>query len=61
MNEGDTQEEAKEANGPEPKRTNKDLEAALKKGSLEPAKSKAEKEKEAFQQLGAPKQKKGKK
>ena len=61
LNQVEATEEVKDADGPSEKRANKDLEAALKKGSLEPAKSKAEKEKEAFQQTGAPKQKRGKK
>lgn len=61
QNTGHSQEEAKEADGPAPKRSNKELEAALSKGSLEPAKSKEEKEKEAFKQLGGGKRKKVKK
>lgn len=62
LNQGDAQEDEKEGDGPgEQKRQNKDLDAALKKGSLEQAKTKAEKEKEALIQLGAQKQKKGKK
>ena len=54
-------EESKEADGPEEKKTNKELDAKLKQGALEPAKTKAEKEKELFAAVGNPKQKKGKK
>jgi len=58
--EPDQQEEAKEADGPGEARKNKELEAALAKGSLQPAKTKAEKEKELFSAVGNPQKKKGK-
>jgi hypothetical protein len=55
-------EETKKADGPgDAGRTNKDLAKKLQSGSLEAAKSKAEKEKEAFEQLGGGRNKKGKK
>lgn len=40
----DAVEESKEADGPKEPKTNKELEAALKKGSLKQAQTKAEKD-----------------